>query len=264
MEQPTQTFRYITPLHGGEGKKRPNRLMIASGVLLVLGLVFLALFWREQSAYRASDRLYSELRQEISQSSTESGQKSRIAFQTLQAQNPDTVAWLEIPGLDLALPVVRTSDNDYYLHHSFDGSANNNGCLFLAAQDSGDFSELYNIIFGHNIHNGAMFGSLQSYSDPEFFAQNPTFTLCTPQRDYTCRVFSCHAAQDGDEVYTAGWTAGAEYDAFLQELCSLAEYDTGVVPESGSRVLTLSTCASSYASNTKRFVVHAVLEPETD
>lgn len=240
-------------------QKGPAPLMIASGVLLVLGVVFLALFRREQSAYRASDRQYRELAQKMTGAGPD-GRLSLVDFEGLLAQNPDTAAWLELPGIGLSLPVVHTSDNDYYLHHSFDGLANNNGCLFLAAQNSGDFSELYNIIFGHNIHNGAMFGRLGQYADAGFWAENPAFFLYTPAGDYTCRVFSCHAAQDGDAVYTVGWETGGEYDAFLAELCALSDYDTGVVPEPGSRVLTLSTCASSYAGNAKRYVVHAVLE----
>lgn len=261
-ENQAPEFRFAGPVHAGPQKKRPSPYMIASGVLLLLAVVFFALFLRSWMAYRASDRNYQELgRQVVLQGREEA--RSSIDFDTLLAQNPDAVAWLEIPGIDLSLPVAHTGNNDYYLHHGFDGAANDNGCLFLAAQDSGDFSDLYNIVYGHNIHNGSMFGRLSDYADEAFYTANPTFTLYTPDGDYTCRIFSCHEAREGDEVYTYGWQQGDAYDELLTQLCMLSDYDTGVVPHEGDKVLTLSTCASSYAANTRRYVVHAILEPLT-
>ena len=36
---------------------------------------------------------------------------SPVDFATLQAVNPDAAAWLEMPGLDLSLPIVQAQDN---------------------------------------------------------------------------------------------------------------------------------------------------------
>ena len=35
-----------------------------------------------------------------------------------------------------------------------------------------DFSDLYNIIYGHNMNNGSMFGSLKKYKDEGFWKKN--------------------------------------------------------------------------------------------
>lgn len=37
-----------------------------------------------------------------------------------------------------------------------------------------DFSDLYNIIYGHNMNNGSMFGSLNKYKDEGFWKRTST------------------------------------------------------------------------------------------
>ncbi|MCD8077316.1 MAG: SrtB family sortase, partial [Lachnospiraceae bacterium] len=44
-----------------------------------------------------------------------------IDFDGLLAQNADTVAWLYCEDTVINYPVVQTTDNDYYLHHLFNG-----------------------------------------------------------------------------------------------------------------------------------------------
>ena len=39
-----------------------------------------------------------------------------------------------------------------------------------------DFSDLYNIIYGHNMNNGSMFGSLKKYKDEGFWKKDQYFT----------------------------------------------------------------------------------------
>lgn len=42
-----------------------------------------------------------------------------IDFAGLKAVNPDVIAWIQIPALDISYPVVQGKDNAYYLHHLF-------------------------------------------------------------------------------------------------------------------------------------------------
>ena len=44
-----------------------------------------------------------------------------IDFAGLKAVNPDVIAWIQIPALDISYPVVQGKDNAYYLHHLFFG-----------------------------------------------------------------------------------------------------------------------------------------------
>lgn len=238
--------------------KPPSRWWLALSIALLLaGLGFLAAFGVEQYGYARSRRYYAGLQQTVR---TEDAQAvSRIDFAALQAINADAAAWLEMPGLSISLPVVQAQDNQTWLHQCFDGSPSPEGCLFFGASMGGE-EDLYRVMYGHNLHNGSMFGNLPRYREESFWQQNPTFTLCTPEGDQTWRIFSCHDATDTEDLYATGRTAGADYDAFVQELAAASLYDTGVQPPAGARVLTLSTCATSYGSGLQRFVVHAYLE----
>lgn len=244
----------------------PSRLWIVLIVLLfAAGFAFLGLFAYDWMQYQKGSQYYTTLQDTVlPQAETTAADmatpESAVDFAALQAVNPDTAAWLEMPAIGVSLPVVQAQDDQTYLHVGFDGTANPNGCLFFAAPQGGD-TQLYRVLYGHNMHSGVMFGQLTEYESESFWQQNPTFTLCTPAGDKTCRIFSCHAAVDGEDLYNTAREAGADYDAFIQQLKDASLYDTSVDVPSGSQVLTLSTCATSYGSGTDRFVVHAVIEP---
>lgn len=239
-----------------------RKWLLASLALLVLGVVCLFGSAQSWNAYRKSNRFYAKLSSLAVEEIPSEAQGSRVNFAALKEINPDTAAWLEVPGLELSLPVVQAEDNKTYLHTGFDGQKNPNGCLFFSASSQSSVDDLYSVVYGHNIHDGAMFGRLTDYKDETFARENATFTLCTPAGDKTCRIFSCHEVTDGEEVYAVDWQPGQAYNEFLQGLQEDSLVDFGTQVPENSRVITLSTCASSYGNNLKRFAVHAVVEEE--
>lgn len=44
----------------------------------------------------------------------------QVDFAGLKKVNPDVIAWIQIPALNISYPVVQGSDNYYYLHHMFE------------------------------------------------------------------------------------------------------------------------------------------------
>ena len=50
-----------------------------------------------------------------------------VDFESLRAVNPEIVAWLTINGTNIDYPVAQHSDNDYDLHHLFNGEWNSSG-----------------------------------------------------------------------------------------------------------------------------------------
>ena len=106
-------------------------------------------------------------------------------------------------------------------HRGFDGSESPAGCLFFSAADGGD-GALYRVIYGHNLHDGSMFGALLRYRDPEFYARYPTFTLYTPEGAATYRIFSCHTATDTEPLYRTDRRGG------LRRLFAAADRSVGV------------------------------------
>lgn len=47
-----------------------------------------------------------------------------------QKENPDTVAWITIPGTNIDAPVQQYGDNDYYLRRDEKGNKNYHGSIY--------------------------------------------------------------------------------------------------------------------------------------
>lgn len=53
-----------------------------------------------------------------------------VDFAELKAKNKDTVSWIQVSGTNINYPVVQTTNNDFYLTHTFDRSYNQAGWVF--------------------------------------------------------------------------------------------------------------------------------------
>lgn len=87
----------------------------------------------------------------------------QVDFNKLEEINPDVIAWIEIPGLEISYPVVQGRDNDYYLHHLITGENHKSGSIFMDFHNQEDLSDRNTIIYGHNMKDGSMFGTLDQY-----------------------------------------------------------------------------------------------------
>ena len=54
-----------------------------------------------------------------------------VDFSELEKTNSDVQGWIQVNGTNINYPFVQTTDNSYYLTHSFDKSRNVNGWIFL-------------------------------------------------------------------------------------------------------------------------------------
>lgn len=81
------------------------------------------------------------------------------SFQKLRQQNRDVVGWLSIAEV-LDEPVLQR-DNSFYLTHDASGQKNATGALFLDEGCNLRIPTPHLVIHGHNMKEGAMFGSLK-------------------------------------------------------------------------------------------------------
>ena len=83
-----------------------------------------------------------------------------VNFTELLKKNPDTVGWIKVDGTKVNYPIVQAEDNDYYLSHAFNKRSNAGGWVFADYRvDFKDFGR-NTIIYGHNMNNKTMFGSI--------------------------------------------------------------------------------------------------------
>lgn len=186
--------------------------------------------------------------------------KKTIDFASLQEINGDIYGWLEIPNTDISFPVVQSAtDDEYYLNHNSDGVYSANGAVYSEHEyNAKNFFDPVIILYGHHMSNGAIFGNLQeTYTDEQFLADNPTFTIYTPDGELTYGVFACVPYSSDHILYHNDFTDELAFYAFFDGIMNTRDLSARFVeeyaPDYGDNVVILSTCRIGNRSN--RFLV---------
>ncbi len=90
----------------------------------------------------------------------ENGDEYTVDFNKLKEQNNETIAWLKVNNTNVEYPVVKGTNNSFYLNHSFDKSNNSAGWIFADYRNKFDNTDKNIVIYGHNMRDGSMFGSM--------------------------------------------------------------------------------------------------------
>ncbi len=186
-----------------------------------------------------------------------------VDFEALSEINPDTVAWirLEEPAI-ISYPVVKSRDNEEYLTKTFSANDNKLGAIFLDKRCNSSFSDKNSIIYGHNLKvGGEMFSQLSAYAEEEFCKQHPYFYLYTPDgatRVY--QVFSAGIVKATADNYDVDFNTDEDFQRYLELCRNSSNYQVEVDLNSGSRIVSLSTCTN--VQEDERFLVQGVLIQE--
>lgn len=176
-----------------------------------------------------------------------------VDFDTLLQSCPDVVGWIKIDGTCIDYPVVLGKDNDFYLHHLPDQTANSAGSIMMDCANDGTFDNTVNILHGHHMRNGSMFGDLDEYAEESYYKAHPVIHLYTPSGNYEVEIFAACTVNGSTFGYPTGFETTEAFDEFIQTLKLQTAYDTGVDVQENDKILLLSTCA--YSFNTARFIV---------
>ncbi len=109
-----------------------------------------------------------QVREIVNAPTSEKGLDSfKVDFDKLKKINSDIVGWIVVEDTEISYPVVKGSDNEYYLNHTYKKSSNYAGAIFMDyAQDATLSTPYENVfIYGHNVYHGTMFAELENYCD---------------------------------------------------------------------------------------------------
>lgn len=149
-------------------------------------------------------------------------------------------------------------DNDYYLHHLITGENHKSGSIFMDFHNQENLSDRNSIIYGHNMKDGSMFGTLDQYQSQALYRNYPCFYMYVPGYIYEYQIFSCYAAPTDHPAYTYDFPTSEDYEVFLETLQRSAEYNTGMTVTEEDQVVTLSTCVNTRKDY--RYLVHGKLK----
>lgn len=183
-----------------------------------------------------------------------------VNYDGLRRINSDIVGWIRIPDTTVNYPMMQTTDNDYYLKHTFERKTNIAGSIFLDKRNSPDFSDKNTIIYGHHIKNGKMFADLRHYTEESFFQEHPIIYLNTPEEgNVEYEIFSFYLTGEYRDTYgktySYQFTDDAEYQEYLDMIVAQSQYDTGVSVCVQDSIITLSTCTNR--TDDERYILHA-------
>lgn len=184
-----------------------------------------------------------------------------IDFDELHRINPDIYAWLEIPGTDIAYPIAQHPlDDSYYLDHTIEGVAGLPGSIYTERANAQDFSDYNTVIYGHNMKNGTMFGSLKKYRDPDYLQQHREIIIYTPTEKRVYRVFAAVVYSNIHILNSFDFTDSFGRKLFLSSLNDTRNLNSQVLDDvevtTDSQLLTLSTCVGGQPNN--RYLIEAV------
>ena len=182
-------------------------------------------------------------------------QLAQISLAALREENPDVVGWIFLPNTAINYPIVQGQDNDYYLHYTWNNKKSVSGSIFLETTNASDFSDFRSILYGHNMADTTMFGSLHRYTRADYWKIFPYVYLVTDEGVLRYEIYSSYKADVEGKTYALELEDRVKA-SFIQMTVQESELETGIVPDVTDRLLTLSTCTGNYDY---RRVVHARL-----
>ena len=219
-------------------------LLIGLGVMTFSGFKL----WDIYREYDVGDKLYDEYASKFIIDTVEARELEEdeevdffINFDALLAENQDVVGWIYSEGTPISYPIVQSSDNDFYLRRLLDGSYNIAGSIFIDYRNSSDLSDFNTIIYGHNLKNGTMFGTLKEYKNQEYYDKHPMINIYTPEVNYSIELIAGYQTDIYSNIYKLPKTT-EELEGLYKEIIELSSFKTNVIFEDGDRLITLSTC----------------------
>ncbi|WP_458407240.1 class B sortase [Anaerotignum sp.] len=183
---------------------------------------------------------------------------ANIDFAGMQAINADVIGWIQIMGTQVDYPLLDADDNKYYLNHTYDHRRSSYGSIFIEPRNKPDLSEDHLVIYGHNMVNKSMFGSLLNFKQQSYANNHNIITICMPGKDLTYRVFSAYTAHVDSATYRMSFSGDASFQEMISYMKENSVIYSDITPKVGDQILTLSTCTPAGARD-YRFVVNAVL-----
>ena len=246
--------------------RRRRILLILIALLILVAAACGCHFWKELHTRNQEQQVFETLEDEVAlpeptaapaQGNDDAASQEVVMHDgaALTATNSDYIGWLSIPGTVISYPVMYSpNEPERYLHLDFYGRYSYSGTPFLDARCDPLGGNL--IIYGHNMINGTMFGSLKNYRNEDYLNSNRRIYLELSDGMHVFEAFSVVTLEKDDPWYSFLHAADAnEEAAWIADLENKHGVHTGSIPSGTERLLTLSTCTGNRKS--ERMIVVA-------
>lgn len=184
-----------------------------------------------------------------------------IDFKELKKTNKEIYSWIYVPNTNVDYPVVQgfiRRDDFYYLDHNIYGEYQFAGTLYTEIKNKRDFNDPVTVIYGHNMINDSMFGSLHAFEDKDFFDKNTTMFVFTEDKVITYLIYSCFDYDDRHILNSFHLEKKDELNKFISHTLNphsiVSNVRKDVKIKDTDQLLVLSTC-SEYSSSSRFLTV---------
>ena len=182
-----------------------------------------------------------------------------VDFEKLWRKNDDIVGWIYSEGTPIDYPIVQAADNDYYLRRMLNKRYNVAGSIFMDYRSASDLSDPLTVIYGHNMKNSKMFGTLTEYGKEGYYNAHPSLWILTPAGGFRIDIVAGFDLGPNDAIYQYP-NSEEEMSSWLDVLADHpSDFTSCETIGEGDRVIMLSTC--SYAFDNARYVLVGKLVP---
>lgn len=179
-----------------------------------------------------------------------------VDFNSLKKMNSDTVAYLKLNNTKIDYAVVKSNDNDYYLKHNYNKKSSSAGWVFADYKNKFDGFDKNIVIYGHNMLNGSMFGTLKNTQKKEWYENedNLKVLLVTEAGKNYYQVFSLYTVKKEDYYIKTDFKSNNSYKQFINVIKNRSIKNFNIDVNENDQILTLSTCSGNGKNRT---VLHA-------
>lgn len=188
-----------------------------------------------------------------------------LTYEEAKDKNKDTIGYISVPGTDIAYPVVRGEDNEYYLSHNILKDESKYGAIFMDFRNADKDQQKHIIIYGHDMKNGTMFHSLLNFKQKSFFSENRIISFTWGETETMWEIYlACTIPTvDGHMInYTeTRFGDNAAFEEYMTDMIAYARtapsstLSDNVTISQADQVLTLTTC--TYEQDNSRFIIQA-------
>ncbi len=178
-----------------------------------------------------------------------------VNFEELKKINNNTKGWIKVNGTNINYPYVQTTDNKYYLNHTFDKSYNKAGWVFLDYRNNETSRNI--ILYAHGRTDNTMFGSLKNILKNDWIknTNNYIVKLSNEYENTLWQVFSVYKIPTTSDYLKVNFNSNEEFFKWADMLLKRSNYNFNTFINENDKILTLSTCSI----DEQRIVLHAKL-----
>ncbi len=181
-----------------------------------------------------------------------------VDWDVLRQTNDEVIAWLYCPDTPINYPIVQAVDNEKYLNRSFEGATSAAGTIFADFNSVLHLRQSHFILYGHNMKDNSMFGTLKSYGDYSYYEKHPVLYLLSPDGNYRIELFAAQTIEALKANYPTYFSDEGAFSSYLAQMTAGAYWVNAEYATTEYQIITLSTCTSS---DSERLILQGRLVP---